>query len=169
MRKGNAGGGRSINQHLSNRGICFERNEGLADAIQNGHSMHGRMIHAVDGQLIFNRMERRSVHQLHFKKWIEHGFVGWSGETGCWNSFNSRIESIDLVNTKLVHRPQSMVNGGLSSVDSGLIIRCRWCLTPLCAMRFSACKVIVSLIIRRLTLNRLQRTGPFPTAAGWKV
>lgn len=56
MRKENAGAGKSINLALSTRGIHALKEVGLYDEIKKiSIPMYGRMIHAQDGQLMFQR------------------------------------------------------------------------------------------------------------------
>lgn len=124
MRQGNAGGGRSINLALSNRGIKALHEVGLADAIRKtAIPMHGRMVHAIDGQLNFlpYGKEGQFINSIS-RSGLNMVLLDEAERLGVEIHFDSRIESIDLANTKLVHRPQSTVNGGLSTMDCGLII-----------------------------------------------
>jgi kynurenine 3-monooxygenase len=59
FRKTRIDGGRSINLALSNRGIRALKEVGAADIVQRlAIPMHGRMMHAVDGKLTFQRYGR---------------------------------------------------------------------------------------------------------------
>jgi kynurenine 3-monooxygenase len=124
MRKQEVGSGRSINLALSNRGIKALHEIGLADAIKkNAIPMHGRMVHAIDGQQSLHPYgkEGQFINSIS-RSGLNIVLLDEAERLGVDIRFDSRIESIDLLNTKLVHRPQSTVNGGLSTVDCGLII-----------------------------------------------
>jgi kynurenine 3-monooxygenase len=127
MRKQDVGGGRSINLALSNRGIKALNEVGLADVIKkNAIPMHGRMVHLTEGQpnlqpygkegQFINSISRSGLNMV---------LMDEAERLGVEIQFNSRIESVDLVNTKIVCRPQSIVDSPdhkLSTMNCGLII-----------------------------------------------
>lgn len=124
MRKQAMGGGRSINLALSNRGIKALNEVGLADAIRaNAIPMHGRMVHPINGQLalhpygkdgqFINSISRSGLNMV---------LLDEAEKLGVEIHFNSKIESIDLVNTRIVHSQQNTVDSEQWTVDSGLII-----------------------------------------------
>jgi kynurenine 3-monooxygenase len=128
MRKQDVGGGRSINLALSNRGIKALHEVGLADAIKkNAIPMHGRMVHAIDGQQSLHPYgkEGQFINSIS-RSGLNMVLLDEAERLGVETHFDSRIESIDLVNTRIVHSPQSIVHsntgGRPSTIDYGLII-----------------------------------------------
>lgn len=128
MRKQEVGGGRSINLALSNRGIKALNEVGLADAIKaNAIPMHGRMVHALDGQLnllpygkegqFINSISRSGLNMV---------LLDEAEKLGVEVHFNSKIDSIDIANTRVVHGSWSIVDSSTgdrpSTIDYGLII-----------------------------------------------
>src|SRR5690349_12377078 len=105
MRKQDVNGGRSINLALSNRGIKALNEVGLADVIKKtAIPMHGRMIHAVDGQLnlqpygkegqFINSISRSGLNMV---------LLDEAERLGVDILFNQRIDSIDIPDTKVIH------------------------------------------------------------------
>jgi kynurenine 3-monooxygenase len=128
MRKQEVGGGRSINLALSNRGIKALNEVGLADAIRaNAIPMHGRMVHMIDGQhnLFPYGKEGQFINSIS-RSGLNMVLLDEAEKLGVEILFNSKIDSIDIANTKIVHGPWSMVNSSAghrpSTIDYGLII-----------------------------------------------
>ncbi len=128
MRKQDAGGGRSINLALSNRGIKALHEVGLADAIRKtAIPMHGRMIHPADGQLNFQPYgkEGEFINSIS-RSGLNIVLMDEAERLGVEIHFNQEVESVDLRSTLLkmstVHSRQSTADSGLWTVDCGLII-----------------------------------------------
>jgi kynurenine 3-monooxygenase len=129
MRKREVGGGRSINLALSNRGIKALHEVGLADAIKkNAIPMHGRMVHAIDGQQSLHPYgkEGQFINSIS-RSGLNIVLLDEAEKLGVEILFGQRIDSIDITNTRIVHSPQSIVHGNTrdnrqSTMDYGLII-----------------------------------------------
>jgi kynurenine 3-monooxygenase len=121
MRKQDVGGGRSINLALSNRGIKALNEVGLAESIRKtAIPMHGRMIHAVDGQLNFMPYgkEGQFINSIS-RSGLNMVLMDEAEKLGVQIHFNHKIDSVDLNHTRLI---LSTANGGQSTVNGGQII-----------------------------------------------
>lgn len=114
MRKQAMDGGRSINLALSNRGIRALDEIGLANVIkQTAVSMHGRMMHDLQGKLTFQPYGK----QGQFINSVSRGDLNKALMTEAEKSgveffFDHRVEKMNLVNTIL-----TTVNSRQSTVD----------------------------------------------------
>ena len=124
MRKQEVGGGRSINLALSNRGIKALNEVGPLETIRkNAIPMHGRMIHALDGQLNFQAYgkEGQFINSIS-RSGLNMVLLDEAERLGVKINFDCRIESIDLANTKIIYRQQSTANHAPLTMDCGLIL-----------------------------------------------
>jgi kynurenine 3-monooxygenase len=128
MRKQEVGAGRSINLALSNRGIKALNEVSLADAIRaNAIPMHGRMVHALDGQhnLFPYGKEGQFINSIS-RSGLNMVLLDEAEKLGVEILFNAKIDSIDIANTRIVHGPWSIVDSNVghrpSTMDYGLII-----------------------------------------------
>jgi kynurenine 3-monooxygenase len=110
MRKQEVGGGRSINLALSNRGIKALNEVGLADAIKkNAIPMHGRMVHAIDGQQSLHPYgkEGQFINSIS-RSGLNMVLMDEAERLGVEILFNQRIESIDIPRTRVVHHASNI-------------------------------------------------------------
>jgi kynurenine 3-monooxygenase len=104
MRKQEVGGGRSINLALSNRGIKALDEVGLSHLIkQAAVPMHGRMVHPISGSQNFQAYgkEGQFINSIS-RSGLNIVLMDEAERLGVTIHFNSKIETVDLHNTKLV-------------------------------------------------------------------
>lgn len=117
MRKHEVGGGRSINLALSNRGIKALDEVGLSHLIgQAAVPMHGRMVHPIAGSLSFHPYgkEGQFINSIS-RSGLNIVLMNEAERLGVTIHFNSKIETIDLANTRLVFDKQPNHQGAKSA------------------------------------------------------
>jgi kynurenine 3-monooxygenase len=112
--------GRSINLALSNRGIKSLESVGLAQHVkQIAIPMHGRMMHAVDGELTFQAYgkEGQFINSIS-RKDLNILLINTAEEAGVKFNFNRRVLDVDLKNTSLTYS----IDGATSSQNFDAIV-----------------------------------------------
>ncbi|MDA0195356.1 MAG: NAD(P)/FAD-dependent oxidoreductase [Bacteroidetes bacterium] len=120
LRRGNIGGGRSINLALSNRGLNALDIIGLKEiALQLVVPMHGRMIHQPNGDCELQRYgdEGQVINSISREK-LNKLLLNEAEKQGVSIHFNSKIESCNLTSTDLNTSNQE----GKQSADNADII-----------------------------------------------
>ena len=128
MRKGNTGGGRSINLALSNRGLKALHEVGIDEQIRKtAIPMHGRMVHPLNSSANFQVYGKQGqfINSIS-RSGLNMVLLDEAERLGVDIQFGCRIESVDLLNTRIVHGQQPIgdreMGYGLSTIDYGLMI-----------------------------------------------
>ena len=128
MRKGNTGGGRSINLALSNRGLKALHEVGIDEQIRKtAIPMHGRMVHPLNSSANFQVYGKQGqfINSIS-RSGLNMVLLDEAERLGVDIQFGCRIESVDLLNTRIVLGQQPIgdreMGYGLSTIDYGLMI-----------------------------------------------
>ena len=120
MRKENAGAGKSINLALSTRGIHALKEVGLYDEIKKiSIPMYGRMIHAQDGQLMFQRYGKDDTEYINAvsRAELNNSLMNLAEKNDNVKIFfNERCTGADFKNAEIfLHNEKTGVESGVKS------------------------------------------------------